>query len=97
VISTASAEALAEPEIQHLSAGILRDMDAQLCQYLKASVKAGALSGDADIKALTFLLTASVHSIGLRARAGNDRKALKRMADALLNNLLPRLADQAKA
>jgi len=74
VIATATAQALTEPDIG---------------QLLDSAAERGALPCDADIEALTFLLTSTAHSIGIRARAGFTRLRLERMAEILVRTLWP--------
>jgi len=83
VIATATAQALTEPDVREVLDAVLQEMDGQLRTCLQAAVDRGALARETDVDGLTFLLAASAHSIGIRARAGHTRAQLARMADAL--------------
>jgi len=89
VIATAAAQALVEPDIHRILEAVLQEMDGQLRACLQAAVDQGALAQETDVEALTFLLAASAHSIGIRARAGHTRARLARMVDALACILCP--------
>jgi len=65
----------------------LQEMDSQLQQSLQAAVDRGALPEATDTEALAFLLTSTVHSIGIRARAGHSRQRLERMVTLLVDAL----------
>jgi len=89
VIATATAQALTESDVRRVLDAVLQEMDGQLHACLRAAVDKGALPQETDVEALTFLLAASAHSIGIRARAGHTRARLARMADALARILCP--------
>jgi len=89
VIATATAQALTEPDIGQVLDQLLQEMDSQLHQCLQAAVDRGALPEATDTEALAFLLTSTVHSIGIRARAGHCRERLKRMVALLVKTLCP--------
>jgi len=89
VIATATAQALTEPDIGQVLDQVLREMDSQLQQSLQAAVDRGALPEATDIEALAFLLTSTVHSIGIRARAGHCSERLERMVGLLADTLCP--------
>ncbi|MGQ7814991.1 TetR/AcrR family transcriptional regulator [Metapseudomonas furukawaii] len=80
VISTASAEALADSEIRKVLDGVLRDMDKQLHARLCDALAGRELPPGTDIETLGFLLTSTAHSIGIRARAGHLRQEAERLA-----------------
>jgi len=77
LLSTATAQALTVPEVGSLLARALEEMDAQLQLCLKTAVETGELPADTEVESLAFLLTSTVHSIGIRARAGDSRQQLK--------------------
>lgn len=80
VISTASAEALADPEIRRVLDEVLREMDDQLHMRLRDALEGGELPAGTDIETMGFLLTSTAHSIGIRARAGHVRQDAERLA-----------------
>lgn len=83
VISTASAEALTDPDIRQVLDEMLNEMDSQLHERLQEAVAGGQLPPDTDIEALGFLLTSTAHSIGIRARAGKATEELEKQVSAL--------------
>jgi len=89
IIATATVQALTEPDIGQLLDQMLQEMDSQLRQCLQTARDRGALPETTDIEALTFLLTSTVHSIGIRARAGHGRERLERMVTLLVAALCP--------
>ncbi|MBB4822276.1 AcrR family transcriptional regulator [Pseudomonas alcaligenes] len=80
VISTASAEALADPEIRNVLDEVLCEMDNQLQARLRDALAVGDLPAGTDIETMGFLLTSTAHSIGIRARAGHLRRSAERLA-----------------
>ncbi|WP_025810133.1 TetR/AcrR family transcriptional regulator [Pseudomonas chlororaphis] len=89
VISTATAEAMMDPEIRQVLEDVLGEMDTQLHDRLVAATESGELPKGADIAALGFLLASTAHSIGIRARAGLARDAIERQVDAIARILVP--------
>jgi TetR/AcrR family transcriptional regulator, copper-responsive repressor len=51
-------------------------------QRLRSAQRAGELARAADVSALSHLATAVLHTLALRARAGESRRALERIAVA---------------
>lgn len=70
-IGTATAEAVEDAEIREVLADRLSRLDDELEVRLRAAVDAGELSPDVDPAALAVLASAMLHSISIRARAGN--------------------------
>jgi len=97
VISTATAEALTDPEIRQVLDDVLNEMDAQLHARLVAAVADGELPEHTDVSALCFLLTSSAHSIGIRARAGHALEQMEGQLDAIAQILVPSLPEPASA
>lgn len=89
VISTATAEALTDPEIRQVLDDVLAEMDSQLLTRLRQAQADGELAQDADIESLGFLMSSTAHSIGIRARAGQARQDMEAMVDALACTLCP--------
>jgi len=89
VITTATAQTLTVPEVGELLSRVLREMDDHVSRCLKAAVANGALPATTDTAALGFLLAASAHSLGIRARAGASRAQLRRLVPALAQALCP--------
>lgn len=89
VISTATAEALTDPEIRQVLDDALGEMEAQLLSRLKQAKDCGELAEDVDLETLCFLVTSTAHSIGIRARAGQPRQDIERVVDSLVRAFLP--------
>ncbi|MDO4232157.1 MAG: TetR/AcrR family transcriptional regulator [Lautropia sp.] len=87
VISTATAEALSDPEIQQFLEQVLRGMDEQVRARLQTARDNGEIAKDADLEALVFLMTSSAHSIGIRARAGEGKEELERKIAGLARSI----------
>ncbi|MCR4158374.1 TetR/AcrR family transcriptional regulator [Kerstersia gyiorum] len=89
VISTATAEALTDPEIRQVLDDVLEEMDGQLLTRLQAAQAQGELPQDTDVEAMAFLMSSTAHSIGIRARAGQAKQDMERMVDSLARALCP--------
>ncbi|MCE4056835.1 TetR/AcrR family transcriptional regulator [Pseudomonas sp. Au-Pse12] len=87
VVSTATAEALVDPQIRQLLDDVLHDMDEQLLTRLQDAVEAGELPANTEVGVLGFLLTSTAHSIGIRARAGQERQAVEELAGPIAQML----------
>ena len=83
VISTATAEALTDPEIRQVLDEVLEEMDSQLQHCLQTAVANGMLAPKTDVETLAFLLASTAHSIGIRARAGKTKQDIEKHVDAL--------------
>ena len=79
---TAAVEAYAETEIRDYLDRALRQVDELLSRRFERAVAEGELPADQDPVTLGRLAAASMHSIALRARAGQSRSSLKRLGDA---------------
>ena len=80
VVGTAVTEALGDPEIQDVITGGFRKLDGDFEARLRQARDAGELRGDADLEALAMLVSATMHTIAIRARAGASRKELTTLA-----------------
>ena len=79
-IGTATTEAVEDPQIREVLSDRLSRLDADLEVRLQAAKNAGELKGDADPAALAVLASSLLHSISIRARAGNARAELTGLA-----------------
>ncbi len=82
IVGTAATEAVANPEVREMLAGSVRDMDEGFRGAFCAAQARGELGAQADPKALAMLATSVVHTLALRARAGQSRAILKAVADS---------------
>ncbi len=80
VLCTAASEAVVEPEIRNVLAGVLSRLDCALERRFAAAIASGQISSDADPRALASLAAAALHSLAIRVRAGENRNRL----DALI-------------
>ena len=80
VLCTAATEAVVEPEIRGVLAGVLSRFDGALERSFVKAVESGQISRDADPRALASLAAAVLHSLAIRVRAGEPRDRL----DALI-------------
>src|ERR1700754_2613985 len=80
VVGTAVTEALGDPEIQDVITGGFRKLDGDFEARLRQARDAGELREDADLEALAMLVSATMHTIAIRARAGASRKELTTLA-----------------
>jgi AcrR family transcriptional regulator len=82
LIGTATTEAVRSPEVRAALAGQLRELDEIFEARIRAARAAGELPPEADPKALAKLASATLHSMALRARAGDPRASLEAIAKA---------------
>lgn len=80
VLCTAVTEAVVEPEIRDVLAGVLSRLDRVLERSFAAAIVSGQITRDADPRALALLAAAALHSLATRVRAGESRDRL----DALI-------------
>jgi AcrR family transcriptional regulator len=80
VVGTAITEALGDPEIQDVVTGGFRKLDADFETRLREARDAGELKKSADVEALAMLVSATMHTIAIRARAGSSRDELRKLA-----------------
>lgn len=81
LISTATTEAAQDPEVGKKLLGALRGLDHAVELRLRDAMAAGELNASADPAALATIASAVLHTISVRARAGESRAALKTIAD----------------
>jgi TetR/AcrR family transcriptional regulator, copper-responsive repressor len=80
VVGTAITEALGDPEIQDVVTHGFRRLDADFEARLREARDVGELKKDADVEALAVLVSATMHTIAIRARAGSPRTELRKLA-----------------
>ncbi len=81
-VCTASSEAHEDDDIRQDLQNMLRAMDQGLAVQFEKAQAQGAIDAHANPKALGRLAAGIVHSLAVRARAGERRSALKAMADS---------------
>jgi AcrR family transcriptional regulator len=81
IICTTTAEAHAEPEIREFLGQTLRHLDDALVARFRAAVEQGELPAHADADTLGRVAASLLHSLAVRARAGQSRASLRRLVD----------------
>ena len=85
LIGTAAAGAVLDPEIRDTLREALRGFDDQLEVRLRRAVEAGELPVGSDPKQMARLVSAVLHSIAIRARAGDACEELEATGAAAIN------------
>lgn len=80
LIGTASVEAVHRPAIRQILSESLAAFNAIIEERLRMAIRNGELAKKADAAALAQVASAVMHSLAVRARAGEPRKALDRLA-----------------
>lgn len=88
VIGTALTEAVGDTEIKAILHETFHGLDSLLADRLKRGVEEGELPADADTAALGYLLSAAVHGLAMRSRAGEPREALDHWAKGAVEQVL---------
>lgn len=88
VMSTAVAAAPCHPEIQSDLLNIIRDLDRKMAARLQQAVADGQLPASFDVDERAAIAQSLLHSLSLRARAGESRARLRRMIRAGVDMLL---------
>jgi AcrR family transcriptional regulator len=80
LIGTATAEAVGKPDVRDALRGSLQAFDHVIEDRLKLAARQGELAPKADPAALAVIASAIMHSLAVRARAGEPRAALEALA-----------------
>ncbi len=80
LIGTATAEAVQHPRVRQILGDSLRAFDGAIEDRLRTAVNRGELAAETDIAALAQLASAIMHSLAVRARAGDARTTLEATA-----------------
>jgi AcrR family transcriptional regulator len=84
LLSTATTEAAQDPEVGKKLLNGLRGFERALEVRLNYAKTAGELNASADPAALAMIASAVLHTIAIRARAGESRVALMAIADTAI-------------
>lgn len=79
VMSTAVVAATCHPEIQADLLNLIRDLDGKIAMRLQQAREAGQLRASFDVTGRAALAQSLLHSLSMRARAGEDPSKLRRM------------------
>jgi AcrR family transcriptional regulator len=80
VITTATTESAEDPTIKKALAAVLNEIDLMLEDRIRRAIKDGQMGAEADVRGLAKLASATLHSLAVRARAGESRRALESLA-----------------
>lgn len=89
-VMTAASDAVADPDIRAIALESLCELDTAFARSFRRAIDAKELDADVDPDALAQLAAATMHSLGLRARAGVPRPRLEAMADAAVEVICKR-------
>lgn len=79
VMSTAVAAAACHPEIQADLLNVIRGLDEKIAMRLEQAREAGQLGSSVDAADRAMIAQSLLHSLSLRARAGESQSQLRRM------------------
>jgi TetR/AcrR family transcriptional regulator, copper-responsive repressor len=97
LIGTAATEAVKSPDVRDALAAQLGELDDLFAARFVRARAAGELPRDADPRALAKLASAVLHSIALRARAGDPRASLEAIANIGISSVCGRAAAKKRA
>jgi AcrR family transcriptional regulator len=82
VLCTAPSSSLDEPEVRDALRGVLAMIDGAFEKRFARAIEAGELPTDTDVRALARVASSGLHSLSIRARAGESRAQLLTLARA---------------
>tara|TARA_R110000772_G_scaffold82075_7_gene174296 strand:- start:306 stop:908 length:603 start_codon:yes stop_codon:yes gene_type:complete len=85
---TAPAAAFDHPDVQADLLNAIKDVDKQILKQVDQAIKQGQLHKDTDAVCLSKMIQALLHSIAIRARAGESKVSLRKFADSAVLLLL---------
>jgi AcrR family transcriptional regulator len=88
VWSTAPAATLIHPEVQSDLLAAINHVDAIVLERVELAIEQAQINTDVDVKALSKLLQALLHTISIRVRAGDSITSLRRFIDSSIAMLL---------
>jgi AcrR family transcriptional regulator len=88
VMSTAVAAATCHPEIQSDLLGVIGQIDRQIAVRLQQAIDEGDVAATVDAKSRAALAQAVLHTLSLRARAGESKSKLRKLASSGISMLL---------
>jgi len=89
VFCTAPVEAVAHPAVRELTLGLVEELDALLGARFGAAQDAGQLPAHLDPAQTAKLAQATLHTLAIRARAGESRASLERFIEHTVAVLAP--------
>jgi TetR/AcrR family transcriptional regulator, copper-responsive repressor len=88
VIGTALTEAVGDDEIKAVLHETFLGLDGLLAGRIQRAIDEGELPATADAASLGYLLSAAVHGLAMRSRAGEPREALDRWAKGAVGQVV---------
>lgn len=88
VMCTAPAAATTHKDVQNDLLAAITDIDEKLRQRLEEAKQQGQIDAKSDTSTLSKLFQAVLHSLAIRARAGETKASLKKFADAAVGTIL---------
>jgi TetR/AcrR family transcriptional regulator, copper-responsive repressor len=85
LIGTASVEAVHRPAVRRVLRESLGTFNAILEERIRKAIADGELDSGADAAGLASVASAVMHSLAVRARAGDSRRALDRLSKAAVD------------
>ena len=85
LVGTASVEAVHRPEVRRVLRASLDAFNAILEERLRRAIAEGELDCDADAAGLASVASAVMHSLAVRARAGESRRALDKLSRSAID------------
>lgn len=90
LISTATAEAIQHARVREVLGRSLNEFDGAISERMELAKRRGELPADADPATLARLASAVMHSLAVRARAGDARETLEAIARSGVDLICPR-------
>lgn len=91
LIGTATAEAIQHDRVREVLRRSLNDFDGVIKERMELAVEQGELPDDTDAATLAKLASAVMHSLAVRARAGDTRETLEAIARSGVDFICGRL------
>jgi len=88
VMCTAPAAAASHPDVQADLLRVIQQIDTKLLERIESAIKDRQISKNRDAKSLAKLIQAILHSLAIRARAGESKASLRKFADSAITTLL---------
>jgi AcrR family transcriptional regulator len=85
LIGTASVEAVHRPAVRRVLRESLSMFNAILQERMRKAIADGELDSEADAAGLAAVASAVMHSLAVRARAGDSRRALEKLSKAAVD------------
>lgn len=88
VFCTTVSETANHPQLREVLKAVIEQINTALTARLEAAIQAGQLSTETDTQGLATLAQGLLQHLAIRARAGEKKSELKKLAKASVNTLL---------